>query len=136
MSSSPTSSSSSEPPPGPGVLLAMADVICGVDFVIGEKEEVRFDIVYSAVPEGARRAFTVLTGLVLIVLYAVSLPAAWKFVSFMKVERSAYLHIPLNYLYSIYPIFAVACIGRYCALVWRAVRGESSPETDAAALTD
>ena len=35
MSSSPTSSSSSEPPPGPGVLLAMADVICGVDFVIG-----------------------------------------------------------------------------------------------------
>ena len=28
----------------------------------------------------------------------------------MKVERSAYLHVPINWLYSIYIIFAVACI--------------------------
>ena len=33
MSSSPTSSSSSEP--GSAQLLAMADIVCGVDFVIG-----------------------------------------------------------------------------------------------------
>ncbi len=54
----------------------------------------------------------------------------------MKVERSAYLHIPVNYLYSIYVIFAAACIGRYCWLVWRAIRGAPSPATDPAQLSD
>jgi len=54
----------------------------------------------------------------------------------MKVERSAYLHVPINYMYSVYLIFAVACIVRYCWLIWQAIRGEKSPETDPAALSD
>jgi len=98
-------------------------VLWGAAFVLSEKDEVRFDIVYSAVSEKTRRAFTAITGVALVFLYGVSLPAAYGYVSFMKVERSAYLHIPVNYLYSIYVIFALASIGRYCALVWRAFRG-------------
>ena len=54
----------------------------------------------------------------------------------MKVERSAYLHVPINWMYSIYVIFAAACIVRYCWLVYRAVCGEKSPETDPAQLGD
>ena len=42
----------------------------------------------------------------------------------MKVERSAYLHVPLNWLYSIYPIFLLACIVRYAWLVVAAIRGK------------
>jgi hypothetical protein len=64
------------------------------------------------------------------------MPASYSFVAFMKVERSAYLHVPINYLYSIYVIFAAACIGRYCWLVWRAIRGGASPVTDPTALSD
>ena len=75
-----------------------------------------------------RRVFTVVTGIVLIALYGVSLPAAYGFVSFMKVERSAYLHVPINYLYSIYVIFAVACIVRYAWLVVDAFRGGRTPD--------
>jgi hypothetical protein len=73
-----------------------------------------------------RRVFTVITGLALIGLYGVSLPAAWSFVAFMKVERSAYLHVPIVYLYSIYVVFAVACIVRYAWLVVTAIRGPRS----------
>ena len=73
-----------------------------------------------------------ITGLALIVLYGVSLPAAYRYVAFMKVERSAYLHVPIELLYSVYIIFAVACIGRYCWLVYHAIRGEKSPATDPA----
>jgi TRAP-type C4-dicarboxylate transport system permease small subunit len=118
------------------ILTWLWTVLWGAAFVVSESEEVRFDIIYSAVSEGARRAFTVITGLALIFLYGVSLPAAYSFVSFMKVERSAYLHIPVNYLFSIYVIFAAACIGRYCWLVWRAIRGAPSPATDPAQLSD
>ena len=107
-------------------------VLWGSAFVLSEKEEVRFDIIYSNVPTEVRRVFTVITGLALVFLYAVSLPAAYSYVAFMKVERSAYLGIPINYLYSIYVIFAVACIIRYCWLIWRAIRGNEPPGTDPA----
>lgn len=111
-------------------------VLWGAAFVLSEAEEVRFDIIYSNISENLRRVFTVMTGVALIFLYGVSLPAAYSYVAFMKVERSAYLHIPINYLYSIYVIFAVACICRYCWLVWRAIRGGESPVTDRAQLSD
>jgi TRAP-type C4-dicarboxylate transport system permease small subunit len=105
------------------ILCWMWGILWGAAFVVTERDEVRFDILYGNVPEGVRRVFTVITGLALIGLYGVSLPAAWSFVAFMKVERSAYLHVPINYLYSIYVIFAVACIVRYAWLVWVAIRG-------------
>src|SRR5487761_337621 len=88
-------------------------VLWGAAFVLGEREEIRFDIIYSAVSERARRVFTVITGIVVVFLYGVSLPASYSYVSFMKVERSAYLHVPINWMYSVYLIFAVACICRY-----------------------
>jgi TRAP-type C4-dicarboxylate transport system permease small subunit len=111
-------------------------VLWGAAFVVGEAEEVRFDIIYSNISETARRVCTILTGVVLVLLYGISLPASYKYVSFMKVERSAYLHVPINLMYSVYLVFAVACIGRYLWLVVYAIRGGISPLTDAARLGD
>jgi len=111
-------------------------VLWGAAFILGEAEEIRFDIIYSNIPESVRRVFTVITGVALITLYGISLPAAYKYVSFMKVERSAYLHVPINWMYSVYVIFAVACICRYGWLVYQALRGGEPPETDPARLSD
>jgi TRAP-type C4-dicarboxylate transport system permease small subunit len=111
-------------------------VLWGAAFILDESEEIRFDIIYSVIAERTRRIFTVITGLMLIVLYVVALPATYRYVSFMKVEHSAYLHVPINWMYSIYLIFAVACIARYCGLVYRALRGKKSPETDPARTAD
>lgn len=101
-------------------------VLWGAAFIVSEAEEIRFDIFYSNVSARMRRIFTALTSLALIVLYAISLPAAYRYVSFMKVERSAYLHIPVNILYSIYIIFAVACICRYAWILLHAIRGDAA----------
>ncbi len=111
-------------------------VLWGAAFVLRESEEIRFDIIYSNIGEGVRRIFTAVSGLVLIVLYGISLPGAYSYVSFMRVERSAYLQVPISWLYSVYVIFAVACVGRYCWLVYQAVRGARSPATDPAQLVD
>jgi TRAP-type C4-dicarboxylate transport system permease small subunit len=111
-------------------------VLWGAAFILDESEEIRFDILYSNISEKTRRIFTVLTGVALVLLYGISLPAAYGYVSFMKVEHSAYLRVPLNWMYSIFIVFTVASIGRYCWLVWRAVRGDKSPETDPARLGD
>ena len=106
-------------------------VLWGAVFVLDEKDEVRFDIIYSAVQERTRRVFTVITGIALVIMYSVSLPAATSYVTFMKVERSAYLGIRLDYLYSIFLVFTVAAIVRYAWLAWRASRGRA-PEVDLA----
>jgi C4-dicarboxylate transporter DctQ subunit len=64
-----------------------------------------------------------LTSIVLVTLYGMSLPATWSYVTFMKVERSSYLHVRLDWMYSIYLLFAVAVIVRYLWILWRVVRG-------------
>ena len=111
-------------------------VLWGAAFVVGEAEEVRFDIIYSNISETGRRVCTIFTGIALVLLYGISLPASYKYVSFMKVERSAYLHVPIDLMYSVYIVFAVACIGRYIWLVVDAIRGGTSPLTDAAKVSD
>lgn len=102
-------------------------VLWGAAFVLTDSEEVRFDIIYGIVPNNVRRAFTLITGLVLIVLYAISLPASWKYVAFMHREHSAYMRIPFNILYSIFIIFAVASIVRHAWLMRDALRGTVPP---------
>lgn len=105
-------------------------------FILADHEEIRFDIIYGEVPESARRVFTVITGISLIVLLLVSLPATWRYVEFMKREHSAYLHIRFDILYSIYLIFSVACIVRHARLVWIALRGAPLPDAVPADLGD
>ncbi|MBV9347294.1 MAG: TRAP transporter small permease [Pseudolabrys sp.] len=95
----------------------------GAAFVLREKNEIRFDIFYSALSEKTRARAAVITGICCIVLFAVSLPATYAYVAFLKVERSAYLGIRLDYLYAIYVIFAVATIARYVMIVYRGLRG-------------
>ena len=108
-------------------------VLWSASFIVADREEVRFDIVYSAVPRRVRRAFTVVTSLALVALLAASLPATWKYVTFMKREHSAYLHMRFDVLYSIYLVFAVVCIARQLRLAWRALRTDDPQATGEAA---
>jgi TRAP-type C4-dicarboxylate transport system permease small subunit len=98
-------------------------VLWGASFVVADAEEVRFDIVYNAVPTGTRRVFTIVASVAMVVLMALSLPATWRYVVFMRREHSAYLGMRFDVLYSIYVIFAVVCIVRQARVAWRAWRG-------------
>ena len=70
------------------------------------------------------------SGVSIVVLYLISLPATWSYVTFMKVEKSSYLKIPMNWLYSIYLVFVVAVIVRYLWLLWDLRRGKAPEEAD------
>jgi len=95
----------------------------GAAFIIREKNEIRFDIFYSSLSDKARARAAVVTGLCCVALFVISLPATYAYVTFMKVERAAYMGIRLDYLYSIYVIFVVAAIVRYSVVVYRGLRG-------------
>jgi TRAP-type C4-dicarboxylate transport system permease small subunit len=105
-------------------------VLWGAAFILSDKDEIRFDIVYGLVSQRTRRTFTVISSLALVVLLLVSLPASWNYVLFMKRERSAYLGMRFDYLYSIYVIFSLASIVKHVWIAWNAFRGRDSPEVD------
>jgi C4-dicarboxylate transporter, DctQ subunit len=105
-------------------------VLWGAAFILSDHDEIRFDIIFVKVSPRTQRAFTVISSLALVVLFAVSLPATWNYVLFMKREKSAYLGMRFDYLYSIYVIFSVACIVKHGRIAWYAFRGRESPEVD------
>jgi TRAP-type C4-dicarboxylate transport system permease small subunit len=105
-------------------------VLWGAAFVITEPEEIRFDLIYGAAGARTRRLMAVVTAIALLVLYGMSLPAVVDYVTFMKVQETAYLKIRFDLLFSIYVIFAVAVLVRYAWLLWRALRGAAPEEFD------
>jgi TRAP-type C4-dicarboxylate transport system permease small subunit len=106
-------------------------VLWGAAFVVTESDEIRFDLLYGAVSPRTRRVMGIITGLSIVALYSLSLPATVKYVSFMKVEKTSYLKIPFDWLYSIYVIFLVAVIARYLWLLAQLLRGKDPEGSDA-----
>ncbi len=99
-------------------------VLWGAAFVLREDEEIRFDLFYAMAGRRTRRVLFVVSALSLVALYAISLPAVVDYVTFMKVEKTAYLKIRFDWLFSVYVVFVVAAIARYLFLGWRALVGE------------
>ena len=102
-------------------------VLWGAAFVLKDDEEIRIDSFANRGGPRRRRIVNAIGAISLIVLFGMSLPAAWSYVIFMKVEKSSYLHIRMDVMYSIYIVFAVAVIGRGLRQL---IRGPASQTTD------
>src|SRR4051812_25769679 len=61
-------------------------VLWGASFILSDEDEIRFDIVSNAVSPATRRVFTIVSGIALIVLFAISVPGTWSYVTFMRRE--------------------------------------------------
>lgn len=98
-------------------------ILWGAGFVTRNSEDVRFDMVYGLMPRHVKRVFTVVASTAIVVILAISLPGAWSYVSFMKVEKSASLGIRMDWMFSIYIAFVLAMIARHVRIVVEAVLG-------------
>lgn len=105
-------------------------VLWGAAFVVREDEEIRFELIYAAVGPKLRRVMLLIAAASLILLYGAALPASADFIAFMRVEKTAYMKIRMDWLFSIYIVFVVAIIARYLWLCWRAVRGTAPHQID------
>ena len=105
-------------------------VLWGAAFVLTEQEEMRFDLVYASVRPRARSVMFLISAASLIFLYAVSFPAVSDYVTFMKVESTAYLKLRFDWVFSIYVVFVIAIIIRYLWLSWQVLLGSAPEEFD------
>jgi TRAP-type C4-dicarboxylate transport system permease small subunit len=108
-------------------------VLWGAAFVLKDEEEIRLDLLTQRAGPRGRRVIAGLAAVSVVVLFGMSLPAAYDYVSFMKVEKSSYLGIRMDFTYSVYLIFAVAVIARSLRLLARAIRGHAPAPGDPAA---
>ena len=69
------------------------------------------------------RTFAIVSCVAIIVGIAAALPADWDYVTFYKIKKSAILKIRLDYVFSIYIIFAVAVIAQYVVRLIMILRG-------------
>ena len=98
-------------------------VLWGAAFVTPEHGEIRFDLLIGMARRRLRIAMGVVTALALLVLYGASLPATYRYVAFMKVEKSSYLKIRMDWLFSIYLLFLAAILARYLWILAQHLRG-------------
>jgi C4-dicarboxylate transporter DctQ subunit len=88
-------------------------ILWGAAFVMRNREDIRFDVLTSHVSRPVKRVLTVLASLAVVGILLVSLPSAWSYVSFMKVEKSAALGIRMDHFFSIYIAFVIAMVVRH-----------------------
>jgi C4-dicarboxylate transporter, DctQ subunit len=112
------------------VVLWLWLVLWGAAFVVREDEEIRFDLISGAVGRRARIAMGIITALGLVILYGLSLKPSFDYVAFMKVEKSSYLKIRMDWLFCIYVVFLVAVVTRYLWLLSRLLRGRDPGAPD------
>ena len=98
-------------------------ILFGYAFVVRDEDVIRLDLFHSAMPANVQRVMDVITGLTCAGILAWSLPKAYEYVTFMKIERTAYMRIPFDLVFSIYLPFAVAVIVRSLMQVWGAITG-------------
>lgn len=96
-------------------------ILFGYAFVIREADIVRLDLLYNAVSPRVQRAMDVVGNLTCAAILAWSLPKAYQYVTFMKIERTAYMLMRFDIAFSIYVPFVVAVIVRLLINAWRAI---------------
>lgn len=87
-------------------------------FTVTVKENVAFDMIYTALSQRWQRVFVVAgSGLIAgLLLYA--LPAVYAYVAFLTRERTPVLELPLNLVYSCIVVFFAVTVARE---FWRCV---------------
>lgn len=114
-------------------------VLFGYAFVVSERDVIRLDIVYSLLPRSAQRGLDIAVNLICAGVFLWTLPQVWGYISFMAIEKTSYMRLPLDWVFSIYIPFSLAVILRSLINAWQALRyGPSHPSlpTDAARAHD
>lgn len=91
-------------------------------FILRDRDHVKFDLVYHIAGQRLQRVMAIVAALGILAGFAASLPATFDYITFYQIKRSATLHIRLDYVFSVYGIFAIGVIVRYVVRLWRLAR--------------
>ena len=118
-------------------------IFFGGAFALLETDHVKFDMIYNLFGRNTRRWISVVTSLVIVALFAIAMPAVWKYLSFLYTigKPNSALRNPftgsliyMSTIYSVYLAFAVWMIWRYTSRAVRLIMGHPYAPLDGVAL--
>ena len=118
-------------------------IFFGGAFALLETDHVKFDMIYNLFGRQARRWISVVTSLIIVALFAIAMPAVWKYLSFLYTigKPNSALRNPftgsliyMSTIYSVYLAFAVWMIWRYTSRAVRLIMGHAYETLDGVAL--
>lgn len=109
-------------------------ILWGASFVMRNHEDIRFDMLYNLLSRRWQRVATAAASSTIVVLLCLSVPATWSYISFMGVERSAALGLPMNGVFGLYLVFVTAMCVRHAGVAWEAWRGRLAGDTKGVAI--
>lgn len=112
--------------------LAWSDEICnfiwlwgilwGASFVMRNHEDIRFDMLYNLLSRNQKRILTVIASSCIVLILLLSLPKTWSYIDFMKIEKSAAMGIPMNWVFGLYLVFVVTMCVRHTGILYDAIK--------------
>lgn len=105
-------------------------VFWGNAFIVRERDHVRFDILYLAVPRGWRRVFALVSAASIAVAMVVAWLPTWDYIDFLRIKRSATLRVPMRTIFAVFALFMAVVALRYAWAVWDIARHGAPEDRD------
>jgi len=105
------------------VILYIWAILWAAAFVVPEREQVVFDLVWNSVGRRARQAMKIAGNLLVGALALWGIPGTWDYVHFMARESSPVLGLPFMWVFLPLVLLLLALVARSAWAIWEAVRG-------------
>lgn len=106
------------------VILYLWVILWASAFMVSEREQVVFDLVWNSVGEKARRVMRIVGHLMIGGLAAVAIPASWDYVRFMAREGSPVLGVSFQWVFMPFVLLLASLVVRSVWGIWQALRGQ------------
>jgi len=110
-----------------GVLLFIWVIFWGCAFVVGDREQIAFDLVYKALSPPVKRAVAMFRALLIGGLFAAAAPTIYGYLQFLNRTQTPVLRWPVGWVYSCFGLMVAAVVVRsvvsfvrLCRADWRA----------------
>ena len=106
------------------VILYLWVILWASAFMVSEREQVVFDLVWNSVGQRARRAMRIVGHLMIGGLAAVAIPASWDYVRFMAREGTPVLGLSFQWVFMPFVLLLAALVVRSVWGIGQALRGQ------------
>jgi TRAP-type transport system small permease protein len=106
------------------VILYVWVILWASAFIVPEREQVVFDLVWNSVGRSTRKAMRIVGNLLIGGLALCGIPGSWDYVRFMSREGTSVLGVSFMWVFMPFVFLLAALAVRSALAIWKAFKGE------------
>ena len=110
------------------VILYIWAILWAAAFMVPEKEQVVFDLIWNSTSKATRRWMRIVGNAMIGSLALVAIPASWDYVHFMSRESSPVLDISFQWVFLPFVLLLIALVFRSAWGIYGAIKGQGLDE--------